>query len=88
MDGKKHCKELDSDALRPIVLFRMVTTVHIRERKEGKCLAQNGEWTHQMHRARIFKSAIDAADFCHAEKLTGVELLILRPDHPPLRVPL
>jgi hypothetical protein len=62
--------------------------VHIRRTNEGTYLAANGEWVKKVKSARAFSNAKEAVEYCRAEKLKGVELLILRPSAPPLIMPL
>jgi len=41
-----------------------------------------------METARDFGSALEACDFCRAENLREVDLIIRRPNQPPLLVPI
>jgi hypothetical protein len=65
----------------------MTTLIHIRNCKDGTCLDAYGQWISQISGARTFPTATAAVEYCHAEKLKGVELLILRPNQPPVSVP-
>jgi hypothetical protein len=62
--------------------------VHIRHREEHTYLSSNGEWVPEMKSARAFANAREATEYCRAEKLKGMELVILRPPAPPLTMPL
>jgi dihydroxyacid dehydratase/phosphogluconate dehydratase len=40
-----------------------------------------------MTNARVFTSTSEAVDYCRAEKLKGMELVVIRGTQPPLFVP-
>ena len=61
--------------------------VHIHHRTEGRYLARNGDWVSDMKLAQAFPTAKEAAEYCRAEKLKGMELLILREQASPLTMP-
>jgi len=61
--------------------------IHIHHPAERKYLARNGDWVSDMKSARAFPTAKEAAEYCRAEKLKGMELLIVRDQAPPLTMP-
>jgi hypothetical protein len=62
--------------------------VHIHHPSERKYLAPHGRWVMTVKSARAFPNAKEAVEYCRAEKLKGMELLILRPPVPPLTMPI
>jgi hypothetical protein len=64
----------------------MAALIHIRSPRDGRYLAENGEWCMQPEIARGFRSALEAEQFCRNEQLAEVELVINRENQPPLTV--
>jgi hypothetical protein len=62
--------------------------IHIRSRTDGKYLYDNGKWSSRISAARMFSTTKEAADFCRAERLKTVEIVILRDNQPPSYLPI
>lgn len=62
--------------------------VLLRSRADGRFVSGTGAWSPHMGQARVFASAKAANEFSSSQKLSGMELVIVRDKGPELRVPL
>jgi hypothetical protein len=59
--------------------------IHCREREAY--FAARGDWSRRLTDARSFGAAAEAEAFCREQKLRDVEIVVLRTDRPPMRIP-
>ena len=65
----------------------MSAQIVIRSRDREAYFGTQGEWCERMVSARTFASATEAEEVCRKEKLKNAEIIVLRPDRPPMRIP-
>jgi hypothetical protein len=65
----------------------MSAQIVIRSSQREAYFAHNGEWSQRMGNARTFASVTEAEALCRNEKLGEVEILVLRANRPPMRIP-
>ena len=66
----------------------MSTQIVIRSRQRGAYFSESAKWSHTLAQARSFASVLEAGRFCEKERLCDVDIVVLRSDRPPMRVPL
>jgi hypothetical protein len=71
----------------PVKQHRAVQ-IFVRSRHSKCYLSTDNEWLDDSQRARCFRSALEAELVCRELALTGIDLLVLRRNQPPLTVPL
>jgi len=70
----------------PVSQRVMPNKIVLQSRERLAYLLENGEWTARAEEALQFRTAREAEEHCRAKVLKEADIVVLRPNQPPLRI--